>query len=398
MASIQKRGPRKDGSYSYQIQWRDRDTGQPERWTHETLAKAEEWRRLIEANGHSLSRAQKMVDSSNLGGPTVTEAIESHIRQLTDVTEYTERRYYDAVRLHFSGDFGRRKVKGIEQDDVVVWVKWMQSRGLSPKTVADKHGLLSSAMETAVRRRVIEHNPCRGVKLPKPELVGEDIAEMTMEDFYAIKEKIDPHFRPFLDFLVGTGCRFSEATALNAKDFLLEDGVPVVRITKAHKLRSGGGRYIGPPKTKKGRRRVSLAPSTVEAVRSLIEGAGDGFVFRMKDGGEFTHQAFYNRAWKKARKDAGLGIGDAKHVKVHSIRHLHAAAMLAHGLDMYKLSTRLGHASIQMTVDLYASLMPDAHFQSAEVAARLLGSAPLPVEALPANVDAELPEEEADRT
>jgi integrase len=390
MASIQKRGPRKDGSYSYQLQWRDRDTGHQERWTHETEAKAEEWKRLIEANGNSLARAERVVEDSAMSGPTVAEAMESHIRQLTGVTEYTEKRYHDAVRLHFSGELGQRKVKSIEQDDVVVWVKWMEKRGKSPKTISVQHGLLSAAMETAVRRRIIDRNPCRGVKLPKAVHIAEDDIDMTMEDFHAIKAKIDPHFRPFMDFLLGAGCRFSEATALSARDFHLDDEVPIVRITKAHKLRADGGRYVGPPKTQRSRRRVSLAPSTVEAVRPLVEAAGDGFVFLMKDGGDFTHQAFYNRAWRKARKDAGVNDGGAKHVKVHSIRHLHAAILLAHGMDMYKLSARMGHASIQMTVDLYGSLMPDAHFEGAQVAAKALGSMPLPVEAPPEIADVEI--------
>lgn len=389
MVSINKR-PRKDGTTSYQLAWRDPDTGKQERWTRPSEEDAEMWQRLIRANGESLARAEKVYEDSNIEGPTVAEAIESHIRQLTGVTEYTEKRYLDAVRLHFSGDFGQRKVKGIEQDDVVVWVKWMQSRDKAPKTISVQHGLLSSAMETAVRRRVIDRNPCRGVKLPKAEHVEEDDIDMTMEDYHAIRAKIDKHFRPFMDFLLGAGCRFSEATALSARDFHLDDEVPLVRISKAHKLRADGGRYVGVPKTQRGRRRVSLAPSTVAAVRPLVEAAGDGFVFLMKDGGDFTHQAFYNRAWSKARKDAGVNDGGAKHVTVHSIRHLHAAVMLAHGMDMYKLSARMGHASIQMTVDLYGSLMPDAHFEGAQVAAKALGSAPLPVEAPPEMLTAEI--------
>lgn len=380
MASIQKRGPRKDGSYSYQVQWRDRDTGQPERWTHETLAKAEEWKRLIEANGHSLARAEKVVADSAMSGPTVTEAMRSHIEQLVDITPYTLKRYKSAVRLHFSDSLGQMKLRAVTHDSVVDWIKWMQGRGKGPKTIGTQHGLLSAAMETAVRRGIIERNPCKGVRLPKKVRVGDDGDDIDMDDFRAIRGRTDKHFQPFLDFLVGTGCRFSEATPLTARDFNLDAPVPLVFITKAHKL--GGeenpARYVGEPKSHKSRRRVSLAPSTVESVRPFVEAAAKGGpVFKMKEGGVLDAQSFYNRAWEKPRRDAGLGPGSDKHVTVHSIRHLHAAIMLHNGMSLYELSVRMGHTSIQITADLYAHLLPEAHFTGAQVAHKALGGGPV---------------------
>lgn len=381
MASIQKRGPRKDGSYSYQIQWRDRDTGKPERWTFEDEAEAEKWRRLIAANGESLKQADQVYKASNLDGPTVAEAITSHIEQLVNTTPYTMKRYRADIRLHFDGALGRMKVKAVTQDDVIDWIKWMQDRGKGPKTIADKHGLMSSAFETATRRDIIPKNPCKGVKLPKDVRVGDDGDDIDMDDFRAIRALIVPHFYPFLDFLVGTGCRFSEATPLVAKDFRLDVPVPMVMITKAHKL--GGdenpARYVGDPKSRKSRRRVSLAPSTVESVRPLVEAAAKdgGPVFRMQKGGVLDAQSFYNRGWNKARNAAGFGADGDKHVTVHSIRHLHAAIMLHNGMSLYELSVRMGHNSIQITADLYAHLLPEAHFTGAQVAHKALGGSPV---------------------
>jgi hypothetical protein len=42
-------------------------------------------------------------------------------------------------------------------------------------------------------------------------------------------------------------------------------------------------------------------------------------------------------------------------------------------MPLYEVSARLGHNSIQITADLYAGFMPDAHFTAAEHAARALG-------------------------
>jgi len=387
LASVHER-PRKNGS-SWQLKWRDPVTRKAESETFASKDEAELWQRLLDANGQSFQAAEKMYANAKLDGPTVTEAIEQHINQLVDVTPYTIKRYRGALRNHFNGPLGELKVTGLGHADIVDWIRWMQGRGKSPKTIADKHGLLSAAMLTQVRAGTIPRNPCDGVRMPKKRRVGDDGDDITMDDYNAIYSRIDKHFQPFLTMLLGTGCRFSEATALTGRDFDLEtiydeDGKivrpPLVFITKAHKL--GGdenpARYVGDPKSEKSRRRVSLAPSTTQAVAPLVAKAltEGGTVFTMKEGGPITHQSFYNRAWSKPRKAAGLGPGSGRNVTVHSIRHLHASIMLQAGMPMYELSARLGHNSIQMTVDLYAHLLPDAHFRGAEHAAKALGEMP----------------------
>jgi integrase len=346
-----------------------------------TLKEAETWKRLLDANNQSMSAAVDLYEAAEDEGPTVSEAMTDHIDQLVGTTPYTIKRYRDAVRLHFSGPLGQMKIKNVTHDTVIDWIKWMQARDKGPKTNSLQHGLLSATMETAERRGIITRNPCKGVRLPKKQRIGSDGDDIDLDDFRAIRDRTDPHFHPFLDFLVGTGCRFSEATPLLASDFALDSNPPLVFITKAHKL--GGdeapARYIGEPKSRKSRRRVSLAPSTVESIRPLVEQAAldGGPVFRMKEGGAFTAQSFFNHSWKAARDGAGFGKGSKKHITVHSIRHLHAAILLHAGMSLYELSTRLGHTSIQITADLYASLVPDAHFRGAQHAAKALGETEL---------------------
>ena len=377
VASVHER-PRKNGS-SWQLKWRDPVTRKAESETFASKDEAELWQRLLDANGQTFQAAEKMNANAKLEGPTVTEAIEQHINQLVDVTPYTIKRYRGALRSHFNGPLGELKVSGLAHADIVDWIRWMQGRGKAPKTIADKHGLLSAAMLTQVRAGTIPRNPCDGVRMPKKRRVGDDGDDITMDDYRAIRDRMDKHFRPFVDFLVGSGCRFSEATVLTGPDFDLDGKPPIVYITKAHKLGGEGeARYVGDPKSAKSRRRVSLAPSTAEAIAPLVAKAlaDGGPVFRMKKGGPMTHQSFYNRAWKEPRAAAGFGPGSQTHVTVHSLRHLHAAIMLASGLSMYELSTRLGHNGIQVTVDRYAHLLPDAHWRGAEHAAKALGEMP----------------------
>ena len=51
--------------------------------------------------------------------------------------------------------------------------------------------------------------------------------------------------------------------------------------------------------------------------------------------------------------------------------------MLHSGMSLYELSVRMGHTSIQITADLYAHLLPDAHWKGAQYAHKALGGVPL---------------------
>jgi integrase len=187
---------------------------------------------------------------------------------------------------------------------------------------------------------------------------------------------MDEHYRPFFQFLVGTGLRFGEATALTPRDFDLDGVTPSVKVTKAWKEDEDRGFYIGPPKTKKSRRTVSLAPSTVDAVRPLVEAAGDGYVFTLKRGGVIRSGALYNRAWSPALLKSGYSkttvgfVGDAP--RVHDIRHTHASWLLQAGMQIFPLSRRLGHESIVTTSDRYSHLLPDAQFEASGFAQKAL--------------------------
>lgn len=51
--------------------------------------------------------------------------------------------------------------------------------------------------------------------------------------------------------------------------------------------------------------------------------------------------------------DAILGKTDLHHITPHGLRHTHAIMLLESGVDIKSVSNRLGHASINMTADVY---------------------------------------------
>lgn len=371
MASIRTR-TLKSGAERYVLQWRE--DGEQRGITFDDKHEAEMWQRLIDANGQSFTAAEAVFEDGKLTGPTLYEVFDEHIEQLTGVGPYMIKRYKADVERHFQ-ELGTRRVSGIKHQDIVRWIKSMQAkewRGkpTSAKTIANKHGLLSAAMTTAVRMGYRPDNPCKGVKLPKSTATEDVMRFIDRPDWDRIMYHMDDHFVPFFQLLIGTGLRFGEATALTAADFNLDAETPTVRITKAWKEDDAGGYYVGPPKTRRSIRTVSLAPSTMEIIRKAVEGAGTGLVFTLKRGGVMRSGSTYNRAWEPALE--GAGIPKDERPRIHDIRHSHASLMIAAGMEIFALSRRLGHQSITVTADRYSHLLPDANFIGANIAQKAL--------------------------
>src|SRR5690606_41933300 len=66
----------------------------------------------------------------------------------------------------------------------------------------------------------------------------------------------------------------------------------------------------------------------------------------------------------------------SKRPSLYSLRHTHASLMLDAGMEVWKLSRHMGHASQAVTENVYAHLMPDAHYQAASFAAKALEGRP----------------------
>jgi integrase len=62
---------------------------------------------------------------------------------------------------------------------------------------------------------------------------------------------------------------------------------------------------------------------------------------------------FFRRVWRKLLAQAGL-----RYVNVHTLRHTFASLLLQSGAPIVYVKQQLGHASIQMTVDIYGHLEP----------------------------------------
>jgi integrase len=79
-------------------------------------------------------------------------------------------------------------------------------------------------------------------------------------------------------------------------------------------------------------------------------------VFAAPKGGPLRHNNFYQRLFCPALARAGL----PDQVRFHDLRHTCAALLIAQGAHPKAIQAHLGHSSIQVTMDRYGHLFPEA--------------------------------------
>ena len=184
-------------------------------------------------------------------------------------------------------------------------------------------------------------------------------------------------------FLVGTGLRWSEATALQWRHVNLPAGT--VHVRQAWK-RIAGGWELGPPKSKKARRTVNAAAMALTAIAPYpdpLAANHSGFVFTTPGGAIVRHSNFYNRIWVPACTRAGLV--DPR-PSPHDCRHTHASWLISDGASLEAVQDQLGHESILTTRGVYGFLQPAVGVEVGRIASAameraLTGTQPLQIEA-----------------
>jgi len=141
------------------------------------------------------------------------------------------------------------------------------------------------------------------------------------------------------------------------------------RIHVRHNLQEVNGNHqpLSGPKTQAGNRTITLAASCVHALirhRERMNREGKGahpHVFPSTTGRPIFKRALRD-AFNRIIKTAGV-----KQIRFHDMRHTNASLLIARGVDVKTVSSRLGHSTTKITLDIYTKFMPEADQRAAEV-------------------------------
>lgn len=242
--------------------------------------------------------------------------------------------------------------------------------GLAARTVGHVHRVLHRALGHAAQWGLVEQNVA-GLVSP-PRVAETEISVVPADRITSLLRRL--HGRsvyPVASLALATGMRRGELLALRWRDVDFDRSL--LRVEQALETTKAGLRFK-PPKTRHGRRTITLPATIVADLRArwkaaqeqrlalgLGKGTGDELVFSTWEG-KPLHPDGVTKEWKRAM----VALGSPE-ITLHSLRHTHASQLIASGLDVLTVSRRLGHGSPTITLSVYGHLWHNTDDRAAAV-------------------------------
>ncbi len=259
---------------------------------------------------------------------------------------------------------GNVALADISVPEVNRWMVRMSGDGYAPKSVSKPFRLLKQALKWGMAQGLIARNPCdfckppRRVKTPINALPREERTRML-----ELARRAQP--APLgiaIELSLTTGMRRWEVCALRWSD-LSDDGT----MTVSHALGNGdGGFYVKEPKIGSSARTIPLTKhlnamlsarrrDAERVAREMGVALGDPYIL----GTQEERSRPYNPTQLGKDFSAFCRMNGFK-CTFHDLRHTFATMMIAGGCDVRIVASYLGHASVSMTLDIYADVDPEA--------------------------------------
>jgi integrase len=288
------------------------------------------------------------------------------------------------------------KLTALTPTHIQAFVNVLRECGLAPRTVRMAHGAIRACLNTALSQKKIPFNSATHAKLPRQtrremrfltpeqaqaflsaseaeqERYGSSDDQMHLEGVYAL-----------FSTLLLSGLRLGEALALQWSDL---DGV-TVRVQRAVTQDAQRHKTVGPTKT--GRNRA--VPLGERALRALQRHRvaqvkwklkigelyqDQGLIFANEIGGLLDGQNVTGRYFKPLLRKAEL-----PDIRLYDLRHSHATLLMAAGEHPKVVQERLGHATIQLTLDTYTHVVEGLQARASERLEALLSQHATPARA-----------------
>jgi len=221
---------------------------------------------------------------------------------------------------HVKPLIGMKKLVDLRQKHIEDTLKKQEEAKLSPRTRKQTMEVLNPAMKKAIANRMIQFNPCDGIKikLPPTKKIVVNAASTLNKIHTAIEEEFkgDPFYHALFLFAL-QGRRRGEIITLRWEDINFDANYYVLRNTKNNE-----------------EQKIFLPERIKELLNQFKE--SEGWVFQSRRTG--THLVDIRRVTDRMK----TRLDDPK-FGVHYLRNVMVSAMAEQGLESMHLSGALGH-------------------------------------------------------
>ena len=275
--------------------------------------------------------------------------------------------YERALRLHIKPHLGHMRLRELTPYHVQRWLNILSDGGMATSTIRVQLAILRRALGQGESWGMVPRNVAR--LIDGPTIHREERVVLDASDARRLLDQVrGDRYEALWLIALSTGARQGEILGLRWIDIDLDAGL--IHIRQAL-IKRTGAIVFGPPKTAAGARSIPITKSSIEMLRSHRErqdsereNSSDwedyGLVFPSSRGTPLDHGRVRTMLHRHLEA-AGL-----KRMRFHDLRHSCATLLLAQGVDLKTISAILGHASIAITANLYAQVLPDLKADAAQ--------------------------------
>ncbi len=234
--------------------------------------------------------------------------------------------------------------------------------------------VINRIFKYAVLMDILNSNPFDKVIKPKSRQVqrkGNFLTKEELKEFLKLAQTATlSYFFPLVHLMSYTGLRQGEALALKWSDIDFENKKITVDKTA---VRIKEKQTLQTPKTKNSKRVISIDPTTLSILKSWkkdqikiyfkngkhFEG-DDNFIFT-NERADWVQIHNFIPYFKRFVTDHKL-----KPITPHGLRHTHASLLFSAGVEPKNISDRLGHSTVQITLDLYTHITEEQRTDTVE--------------------------------
>lgn len=254
-------------------------------------------------------------------------------------------------------NLGKIKMSSLTPKHMTDFVSLMKDHGLKPASIQRIFILVKDSLNYAVDIDVINKNPALKIMLPSIK---------SSETYIWNKEEVGQFFEAaesmrsslYMTYYLAyyTGCRQSEILGLSWDNVNFEENY--IKIDQATIL---NGKEISKDlKTESSRRIIGLPDFVMDKLREhkvFIDEQKEKYGADYSDLnlvccsklGNPLDRSHVRERMKQVADSVGL-----PHMKFHGFRHLHGSLLLEKGVNIKKISSRLGHANANITLKVYS--------------------------------------------
>lgn len=292
----------------------------------------------------------------------------------------TQAAYWNHIEKRIIPELGYIELKELRPQHILRFVAMLEEGDirfdgrpgkLSSQSAVYCFRVLSSMLQDAVQWQLIPFNPCTRVKPPSAERhKAPSFDEGNVEKMLLALEGEPLKYRTVIMLALESGLRLGELMGLQWDD--IDFDTAMLHVRRSNQAMKGRGIYTKKPKTEMSVREIAMSDHMVELLgqyREWQEGQRTLLGNHWKEGGWLFTQ--WNGLPMYPTTPSGwfrdfLKRHDLPHIPFHALRHLSATLLIAFGVPLKNVSSRLGHADIRTTANIYTTALKSVDRQAAK--------------------------------